>query len=215
MRVKKIDDSGLNVDSFLRFIQQIRVYLTAEEQQILFENEAKRPSPAAAYLTAYACLARGFTERKPDLIIKAKNNLISLTIHQDVYLEQSICALLLGQTTEAEFSLSQSKEKDAIARIQEISANSPDLLPGLCVYTEKWLQTEVFPQFKGLRNVDSSLQAYFADEKVQNYLESISPPLISETEVLNESSPSVEVNNISQINYSASNLPISEEEKNY
>lgn len=72
MRVKKIDDSGLNVDSFLRFIQQIRVYLTAEEQQILFENEAKRPSPAAAYLTAYACLARGFTERKPDLIIKAK-----------------------------------------------------------------------------------------------------------------------------------------------
>lgn len=210
---QKIDDSGLNVDSFLRFIQQIRVYLTAEEQQILFENEAKRPSPAAAYLTAYACLARGFTERKPDLIIKAKNNLISLTIHQDVYLEQSICALLLGQTTEAEFSLSQSKEKDAIARIQEISANSPDLLPGLCVYTEKWLQTEVFPQFKGLRNVDSSLQAYFADEKVQNYLESISPPLISETEVLNESSPSVEVNNISQINYSASNLPISEEEK--
>lgn len=209
---QKIDDSGLNVDSFLRFIQQIRVYLTAEEQQILFENEAKRPSPAAAYLTAYACLARGFTERKPDLIIKAKNNLISLTIHQDVYLEQSICALLLGQTTEAEFSLSQSKEKDAIARIQEISANSPDLLPGLCVYTEKWLQTEVFPQFKGLRNVDSSLQAYFADEKVQNYLESISPPLISETEVLNESSPSVEVNNISQINYSASNLPISEEE---
>lgn len=189
---KQVDDSGLNVDSFLRFIQQIRVYLTAEEQQKLFESEAKRPSPAAAYLTAYACLARGFTERKPDLIIKAKNSLISLTIHQDVYLEQSICALLLGQTAEAEFSLSQSKEKDAIAQIQAMSANSPDLLPGLCAYTEKWLHTEVFPQFKGLKDADYSLRAYFEDNRVQSYLESLSPPLVSEvSEVVEENNQEI------------------------
>lgn len=106
-----IDESGLDVDGFLRFIQQIRVYLTPEEQQVLFEEEAQRPSPAAGYLAAYAGIARGFTERRPEFIIRAKNSLISLTIHQDVYLEQSICALLLGQTAEAEFSLSQSREK--------------------------------------------------------------------------------------------------------
>lgn len=199
---QKVDNSGLNVDRFLKFIQQIRVYLTPEEQQKLFEDEAKRPSPAAAYLTAYACLARGFTERKPDLIIKAKNNLISLTIHQDVYLEQSICALLLGQTAEAEFSLSQSKEEDAIARIKAMSANSPDLLPGLCAYTEKWLQSEVFPQFLGLKFADSSLQAYFEDERVQSYLESLSPPLLNEVveeeEMLGESSSPLELKEIKE-----------------
>lgn len=178
---KKIDDSGLDIDSFLKFIQQIRVYLTAEEQQNIFEEEAKRPSPAGGYLAAYAGIARGFTERKPEFIIRAKNSLISLTIHQDVYLEQSICALLLGQTAEAEFSLSQSREKQVISYIQEMSQDSPDLLPGLCLYTEKWLQTEVFPQFKNLSNTNPSLQDYFADDRVQSYLEKINLPLSPES----------------------------------
>ncbi len=179
---KSVDDCGLDGEAFLRFIQQIRVYLTAEEQQKLFEAEAKRPSTAATYLFAYACIARGFAERKPELIIKAKNSLIPLTIHQDVYLEQSICALLLGQTTEAEFSLSQSKEKEAIEYIKTLSANSPDLLPGLCRYTEEWLKTEVFPQFLDLKDANPSLDAYFDDPKVQNYLENLSQPPLPETE---------------------------------
>jgi curved DNA-binding protein CbpA len=189
---KKVDDSGLDIDSFLKFIQQIRVYLTAEEQQNIFEEEAKRPSPAGGYLAAYAGIARGFTERKPEFIIRAKNSLISLTIHQDVYLEQSICALLLGQTAEAEFSLSQSREKQVISYIQEMSQDSPDLLPGLCIYTEKWLQTEVFPQFKNLSNTNPSLQDYFADDRVQNYLEKINIPLTPESKE-NESSSWLEL----------------------
>lgn len=189
---RKVDDSGLDIDSFLKFIQQIRVYLSAEEQQNIFEEEAKRPSPAAGYLAAYAGIARGFAERKPEFIIRAKNSLISLTIHQDVYLEQSICALLLGQTAEAEFSLSQSREKQVIGYIQEMSHNSPDLLPGLCIYTEKWLQTEVFPQFKNLSNTNPSLQDYFADDRVQSYLEKINIPLIPELKE-DESLPELEL----------------------
>ncbi|MCS6942417.1 MAG: IMS domain-containing protein [Geminocystis sp.] len=177
-----VDECGLDGEAFLRFIQQIRVYLTAEEQQKLFEAEAKRPSTAATYLFAYACIARGFAERKPELIIKAKNSLIPLTIHQDVYLEQSICALLLGQTTEAEFSLGQSKEKEAIEYIKTLSASSPDLLPGLCRYTEEWLKTEVFPQFLDLKDANPSLDAYFDDPRVQSYLESLSQPSLPETE---------------------------------
>ena len=43
----KPEDSGLNLDDFLKFIQQTRVYLTCSEQQELFEQEARRPSPAA------------------------------------------------------------------------------------------------------------------------------------------------------------------------
>lgn len=188
------DESGLDIDGFLRFIQQIRVYLTPEEQQVLFEEEAQRPSPAAGYLAAYAGIARGFTERRPEFIIRAKNSLISLTIHQDVYLEQSICALLLGQTAEAEFSLSQSREKKVIGYIQEMSQGSPDLLPGLCIYTEKWLQTEVFPQFKNLASENYSLQEYFANDRVQAYLETITNPLTNDLEDTQEfTSPELEL----------------------
>ncbi len=188
------DNSGLSLDDFLKFIQQIRVYLTSAEQQELFEQEAKRPSSAASYLAAYALIARGFSEAKPQLIVRAKNILISLTVHQDVYLEQSICALLLGQTTEAEFSLSQSQEKQALKDIQEISQGSPDLLPGLCLYTEKWLQTEVYPQFRDLSRQQASLREYFDSQRVQVYLEQLSKPLVEtdDSEELSISSPELE-----------------------
>ncbi|BAQ66508.1 IMS domain-containing protein [Geminocystis sp. NIES-3709] len=209
----KIDDSGLNIDSFLRFIQQIRVYLSAEEQQNLFEEEAQRPSPAAGYLAAYAGIARGFTERKPEFIIRAKNSLISLTIHQDVYLEQSICALLLGQTAEAEFSLSQSREKGVISYIQEVSQESPDLLPGLCAYTEKWLQTEVFPQFKNLNGENPSLQNYFEDDRVQSYLETITNPPLKD----DSSSPELELpmDNKNESSYSFTQFNALKEQTDY
>lgn len=172
-----VDEFGLNVDGFLRFIQQIRGYLTSLEQQELFEEEAQRPSASAAYLAASAYLARGVTEKQPDLIVKAKNHLISLTLQQDIHLEQSICALLLAQTAEAEFSLAQSREENVIKYIKEISQDSPDLLPGLCLYTEKWLQTEIFPQFQDLKNKTSSLDEYFANSEVQEYLDNLSTPL--------------------------------------
>lgn len=172
-----VDEFGLNVDGFLRFIQQIRGYLTSLEQQELFEEEAQRPSASAAYLAASAYIARGVTEKQPDLIVKAKNHLISLTLQQDIHLEQSICALLLAQTAEAEFSLAQSREENVIKYIKEISQDSPDLLPGLCLYTEKWLQTEIFPQFQDLKIKTSSLDEYFADPGVQEYLDNLSTPL--------------------------------------
>jgi hypothetical protein len=185
---KGIDKSGLNLEDFLLFIQQIRVYLNVREQQQLFEGEAKRPSAAAGYLAFYALLARGFAERNPALIVGAKNILISLTARQDVYLEQAICALLLGQTEEAEFALGQSQEQEALDYIREHSQASPDLLPGLCLYAEKWLQTEVFSQFRDLNNQPSSLKEYFADREVQTYLEKFYFPSSQTTD---ESWPSI------------------------
>ena len=89
------DYSGLNLDDFLRFIQQIQSYLTVAEQQNIFEPEAKRPSPVATYLAFYALLARGFAEKKPELILKAKKLLKKLIKHQDIYLEQGVFNLLL------------------------------------------------------------------------------------------------------------------------
>ncbi|NJR66046.1 MAG: J domain-containing protein [Leptolyngbyaceae cyanobacterium CRU_2_3] len=176
------DQSGLGVDDFLRFIQQLRSYLTAIEQQTLFETEARRPSAVASYLAVYALLARGFAERQPSLIRRAKLLLLRLGARQDVHLEQAVCALLLGQTDEASRSLELSQEFDSLAFIREHSQGSPDLLPGLCLYSERWLQNEVFPHFRDLARKQPSLKEYFADEDVQAYLEE----LPNEPEVANQ-----------------------------
>lgn len=167
------DGSGLGLDDFLRFIQQLRSYLTAAEQQTLFAAESQRPSAVATYLTVYASIARGFAQRQPALIREAKLLLISLGKRQDVHLEQAVCSLLLGQTAEASRSLELSQEYETLAFIRENSQGSPDLLPGLCLYSERWLQTEVFPQFRDLAQQQASLKDYFANKKVQAYLEEL------------------------------------------
>lgn len=167
------DGSGLSVEDFLRFIQQLRSYLSAAEQQSLFEAESQRPSAVATYLAVYALIARGFAERLPVLIRQAKVMLVRLGKRQDLYLEQAICALLLGQTIQASRDLELSQEYEPLAFIREHSQGSPDLLPGLCLYSENWLQKEVFPNFRDLADWQASLKEYFADQQVQAYLEAL------------------------------------------
>ncbi|NJK28490.1 MAG: hypothetical protein HC925_08600 [Coleofasciculaceae cyanobacterium SM2_3_26] len=91
------DRSGMSIDDFLRFIQQLRRYMTASEQQTLFEAEARRPSAVATYLAVYALVARGFAYRQPAAIARAQQMLVHLGRRQDVNLEKAICAMLLGK----------------------------------------------------------------------------------------------------------------------
>ncbi len=173
------DRSGLGIEDFLRFVQQLRKHLTSSEQQTLFEAEAGRPSAVATYLSVYTLLAQGFAARGPSMIHRAKLILMQLGRRQDVHLEKAVCSLLLGHTEEASRSLELSSEKEPLAFIREHSQDSPDLLPGLCLYAEHWLQEEVFPHFRDLASQSVSLKDYFADPKVQAYLEAL--PLDAET----------------------------------
>jgi hypothetical protein len=174
-----IDQSGLGVDDFLRFIQQLRDYMTVDEQQALFEVESRRPSAVATYLSVYALMAKGFARQEPALIRRAKAMLARLGMRQDVYLEQAICSLLLGQPDVAAKALERSQEYEPLVFIREHSEHASDLLPGLCLYTERWMQEEVFPHFRDLRQQTASLKDYFANPQVQAYLEEL--PLEAET----------------------------------
>ena len=169
------DASGLSVEDFLRFVQQLRSYLTSAEQQDIFEAEAQRPSSVGVYLSVYALLARGFAKHQPNLVRQAKQRLSLLTERQDVYLEQAVCAVLLGQTEEATYALERSHESEPLSFIKQHSAGAPDLLPGLCLYTERWLQQDVFPFFRDLDQSNVTLKDYFANEQVQAYLETMPP----------------------------------------
>ena len=167
------DLSGLSTDDFLRFIQQLRGYLMAGEQQEIFEAEARRPSAVATYLAVYALLARGFSFHQPALVRRANQLLQRVGARQDVHLEQAVCALLLGQAEAAGRALERSQEYEPLAFIREHSQGSPDLLPGLCLYAERWLREEVFTHFRDLVNQQTALKDYFADPQVQSFLETM------------------------------------------
>jgi hypothetical protein len=174
------DGSGLSPDEFFKFMQYVRRQLNVTEQQDLFEQESSRPSPAAQYLAAQALLARGFSQSEPQWIRRARGHLIKLSQRQDVSLELAVCALLLGQVEEALKNLERSQEEQPLNFIRNVSNNSPDLLPGLCRYGEEWLSNEVFPLFRDLRDTKSSLQDYFGNPEVQNFIDKAqTPPTVS------------------------------------
>ena len=179
------DQSGLSIDDFLRFIQQLRGYLTAEGQQTLFEEEARRPSAVATYLAVYALMARGFAEQQPALIRRAKAMLMRLGRRQDVHLEQAVCALLLGQTEEASRALELSQEYEPLVFIRENSQGAPDLLPGLCLYAERWLQDEVFPHFRDLSSSASRSKIILLTSRCKNISKSCLPNLTRQSGWLN------------------------------
>jgi hypothetical protein len=125
----------------------------------------------AAFLAVQVLLAAGYLENRPALVRRARGYLVRLAPRQDVHLEQAICSLLLGQTEDALAHLRSTQEVEALQFIEEHSAGSPDHLPGLCRFTEKWFQEEVFPEFCGLETAPATLQAYFDNPQVQAYLD--------------------------------------------
>ena len=167
------DQSGLIVNDFLRFVQQLREYLTVEEQQTLFELEAARPSAVASYLAVYALIARGVSENTPSLIQRAKALLTQLKDRQDVAIEVGMCWLLLGQPGAAHQNVLLSQDQESLAFMQQYSNGAPDLIPGLYLYTENWLQQEVYPYFRDLLGHKVSLQDYFNNPEVQSILSQI------------------------------------------
>lgn len=176
------DGSGLTLDNFLLFLQQIRGYLTLAEQQLLFESEARRPSPAASFFACYALIARGFRDHQPALIHRASLLLRELQARMDVHLEQAIVSLLLGQPEDAETLLVQSQDEETLSQIRTL-AQGEALIVGLCRFTENWLATTVFPGFRDLKGSPAPLQPYFDDPDVQTYLDAIvelPPDLVTE-----------------------------------
>ena len=173
------DLSGLSVDDFLRFIQQLRCYLTVQEQQDLFEKETERPSAVAKYLLIYALVARGCSQGQPEHIQQAKTALTQLADKQDIQVEKAMCSLLLGQPGAAIQTLPLSRDQESLEFIQQYSEGAEDLVPGLFLYTERWLQQEVYPYFRDLADTHVSLQSYFNDEHIQAYLSALAPEPVS------------------------------------
>ncbi len=168
------DRSALSADEFLRFIQQLRGHLDADEQAHLFAVEARRSSPAAAYLLAYTQIARGFATQRPSFVVEATTILERIERrhrHQDVTLERAVCALLLGQTERAIETVERSRDRKFLEQLQQASAGSADPLLGLCRFSERWLHQEVLPKFRDLSHCQLTLKGYFADPRVQAELE--------------------------------------------
>ncbi len=177
---------GLNSERTIPFIHETLPHLTAAEQRNLFSQVARDSTQlgskalnvmqlACTYLHVHALIVLGFAYRNPQLIYTAQQILqYRLSKRLDVTIEQSICALLLGQMDEANEILSTAAESAALLVIRQQSQGKPDLLTGLCRYLESWLKDEAFPCFRDLIvSGDPDIDTYFNDPNVQDFAERV------------------------------------------
>ena len=154
-------------ESFQSFFQQIRGFLTVQEQVDLFLQWGESGSVTAEFLSAYALTASGFAQRKPERIGSALERLQAMR-DVGVDAEMACLHLLLGQTDEAAICFERGSDAELKAWAKQ---QGSDPLAGLCVYCSDWLKRQVLPCYRDL-DADPDLEAYFADRDVQAFIES-------------------------------------------
>lgn len=161
--------AGMDQGSFELFFQQIRRFLTVQEQVDLYGRWERFGSSDASFLSVMALAAAGFSQRKPERIQDARGKLQSLVlVGLDLNPFLGCMDLLLGDVDRALEHVHASPDAD----LQEWLANHPsDDLAALFDYCRSWLARDVLP---GYRDVDAQvvdLEAWFADRDVQAYVE--------------------------------------------
>ena len=160
-------DPDFPQESFQSFFQQIRGFLTVQEQVDLFLQWGENGSVTAEFLSAYALTASGFAQRKPERIGSALERLQAMR-DVGVDAEMACLHLLLGQTDEAAICFERGSDAALKAWAKQ---QGSDPLAGLCVYCSDWLKRQVLPCYRDL-DADPDLEAYFADRDVQAFIES-------------------------------------------
>ena len=165
----ELTTDGMDQGSFELFFQQIRRFLTVQEQVDLYGRWERFGSSDASFLSVMALAAAGFSQRKPERIQDARGKLQSLVlVGLDLNPLLGCMDLLLGDVDRALEHVHASPDAD----LQEWLANHPsDDLAALCDYCRSWLGRDVLP---GYRDVDAhvvDLEAWFADRDVQAYVE--------------------------------------------
>ena len=165
----ELTTAGMDQGSFELFFQQIRRFLTVQEQVDLYGRWERFGSSDASFLSVMALAAAGFSQRKPERIQDARGKLQALVlVGLDLNPLLGCMDLLLGDVDRALKHVHASPDAD----LQEWLANHPsDDLAALFDYCRSWLGRDVLP---GYRDVDAQvvdLEAWFADRDVQAYVE--------------------------------------------
>ena len=168
--VTSVEGSGsMTQDDFESFFQQIRRFLTVQEQIDLFTGWSDEGEAEAGFLAVVALTAAGFSRRKPECLEQARDRLQLLPDSElDPKPLLGCLDLLLGNVREAEHHFAAIRDAEVQAWFLQ---HSGDNLAAQCEYCRAWLGRDVLP---GYRDVDATaidLDAWFADRDVQNHVE--------------------------------------------
>ncbi len=159
----------LNQNEFEAFFQQIRPYLTVQEQIDLFLELQKRGSLEAGFLAFLSLTAIGFSRRKPEKLFEARRILKKLNIFGLDSMPLIGCLdLLLADIDQATARFSSSSDEELRDWLNNYSGNK---LEAICIFCKNWLESDVLVGYRDIESKDVDLNSWFEDSEIQAFIE--------------------------------------------
>jgi hypothetical protein len=161
----------LNQKEFEAFFQQIKPYLTVQEQIDLFLELQKRGSLEAGFLAFLSLTAIGFTRRKPEKLFEARKMLKKLNLSGLDSMPLVGCLdLLLADIDQASARFSSSSDE----KLRDWLNNYPgNKLEAVCIFCKNWLENDVLVGYRDIESKKVDLDSWFEDREIQEFIEQL------------------------------------------
>ena len=161
----------LNQNDFEVFFEQIKPFLTVQEQIDLFSDLYKRGSLEAGFELFIAVTAMGYSQKKPEKLFEAKKLIKNLKLSGFDSMPLIGCLdLLLADIKQAEARFSSSSDENLRNWFIEYDGEK---LEAICLYCKNWLENEVLKNFRDIDIQDVNLDLWFSQREIQDFIEKI------------------------------------------
>ncbi len=161
----------LNQQEFEAFFQQIKPFLTVQEQIDLFLELQKRGSLEAGFLAFLSLTAIGFSRRKPEKLFEARRILKKLNLSGLDSMPLVGCLdLLLADIDQASARFSSSSDENLRDWLNSYPGNK---LEAICIFCKNWLENDVLVGFRDIDSKEVDLDSWFEDREIQEFIEKL------------------------------------------
>ncbi len=161
----------LNQQEFEAFFQQIKPFLTVQEQIDLFLELQKRGSLEAGFLAFLSLTAIGFSRRKPEKLFEARRILKKLNLSGLDSMPLVGCLdLLLADIEQALARFSSSSDENLRDWLNSYPGNK---LEAICIFCKNWLENDVLVGYRDIESKEVDLDSWFEDREIQEFIEKL------------------------------------------
>ena len=161
----------LNQQDFEAFFQQIKPFLTVQEQIDLFLELQKKGSIEAGFLAFLSLTAIGFSRRKPEKLFEARRILKKLNLSGLDSMPLIGCLdLLLADIDQASARFSSSSDENLRDWLNNYPGNK---LEAICIFCKNWLENDVLVGYRDIDSKGVDLDSWFEDREIQEFIEKL------------------------------------------
>ena len=159
----------LDQKSFELFFQQVKSFLTVNEQIDLFLNLQKKGSTEAGFLAFLALTAEGYANKKPENLFEALKIIKNINLPELDKMPLIGCLdLLLADIESAENRFLQSSDENLKEWLNSYEGQKLD---AICLYCKNWLENEVLNGYRDIQIDEVDLDSWFEDSEIKEFIE--------------------------------------------